>query len=41
MYVVYEEHIEQLEEEKKELKMEIRLLKQRLKYYIKVDEQNE
>ena len=33
MYVVYEEHIEQLELENEELKKEVLVLKQRLKYY--------
>ncbi len=33
MYVVYEEHIETLEAENEELKKEVLVLKQRLKYY--------
>ena len=33
MYIVYEEHIEQLEEEKEDLKQEIVILRQRLKYF--------
>tara|TARA_B100000686_G_C16619305_1_gene878303 strand:+ start:578 stop:715 length:138 start_codon:yes stop_codon:yes gene_type:complete len=33
MYVVYEEHIETLEAENEELKQELLVLKQRLKYY--------
>ena len=33
MYVVYEEHIETLEAENEELKQELLILKQRLKYY--------
>ncbi len=34
MYVVYEEHIELLEEENEELKKEVMLLKQKLEYFI-------
>ena len=33
MYIVYEEHIEQLEEENADLKQEVVLLRQRLEYY--------
>ena len=33
MYIVYEEHIEQLEEENADLKQEAVLLRQRLEYY--------
>ena len=33
MYVVYEEHIEQLEEENADLKQEVLILKRRLRYY--------
>tara|TARA_B100000902_G_scaffold292380_1_gene278765 strand:- start:787 stop:924 length:138 start_codon:yes stop_codon:yes gene_type:complete len=33
MYVVYEEHIETLEAENEELKQEVLVLKQKLKYY--------
>ena len=33
MYVVYEEQIETLEAENEELKQELLMLKQRLKYY--------
>ena len=33
MYVVYEEHIEQLEEENADLKQEVLILKKRLRYY--------
>ena len=33
MYIVYEEHIETLEAENEELKQELLVLKQRLKYY--------
>ena len=36
MYIVYEEHIEQLEEENADLKQEVLLLRQRLRYYSKV-----
>ena len=35
MYIVYEEHIEQLEEENADLKQELVILRQRLKYYRK------
>ena len=41
MYVVYEEHIEQLEEENEELKTELKVLKQKLQYYIRVDKKHE
>ena len=33
MYIVYEEHIEQLEEENADLKQEVVLLRQWLEYY--------
>ena len=33
MYVVYEEHIEKLEEENADLKQEVLILKKRLRYY--------
>ncbi len=33
MYVVYEEHIEQLEEENAELKQQVLVLQKRLQYY--------
>ena len=33
MYVVYEEHIEQLEEENADLKQELLVLRKRLQYY--------
>ena len=33
MYVVYEEHIEQLEEENADLKQEVLVLRKRLQYY--------
>ena len=35
MYIVYEEHIEQLEEENADLKQEVVILRQRLEYYKK------
>ena len=33
MYIVYEEHIEQLEEENNELQKEVVALRRRLRYY--------
>jgi len=33
MYIVYEEHIELLEKENKELEQEVLLLRRRLEYY--------
>ena len=33
MYIVYEEHIEQLEEENDELQKEVIALRRRIKYY--------
>ena len=33
MYIVYEDHIENLEEENEDLKQEVLLLRQRLRYY--------
>ena len=36
MYIVYEDHIEKLEEENEDLKQEVLLLRQRLRYYSKV-----
>jgi cell division protein FtsB len=33
MYIVYEEHIEQLEEENGELQKEVIALRRRIKYY--------
>ena len=33
MYIVYEEQIEQLEEENQDLKNEVRLLRKRLEYF--------
>ena len=41
MYVVYEEHIEQLEEENEELKQEVLVLKRKLEYYIKIEQEEE
>jgi len=38
MYIVYEEHIEQLEEENADLKQEVVILRQRLEYYKSVVE---
>ena len=35
MYIVYEEHIEQLEEANADLKQEVVILRQRLEYYKK------
>ena len=36
MYIVYEDHIEKLEEENEDLKQEVLLLRQRLRYYSNV-----
>ena len=33
MYVIYEEHIEKLEEENADLKQEVLILKRKLRYY--------
>ena len=43
MYVVYEEHIEQLEEENADLKQEVLVLRKRLQYYkfVAEDEEND
>ena len=41
MYIVYEEHIEQLEEENADLKQEVLILRQRLQYYKEVTEEDE
>lgn len=41
MYIVYEEHIEQLEEENADLKQEVLILRQRLQYYKEVIEEDE
>ena len=40
MYIVYEEHIEQLEEENADLKQEVVVLRQRLEYYKTVVEED-
>jgi cell division septum initiation protein DivIVA len=41
MYIVYEEHIEQLEEENEDLKQEIVLLRQRLKYFRAIEDKED
>ena len=41
MYIVYEEQIEQLEEENQDLKNEGRLLRQRLEYFKFVVQEDE
>jgi len=41
MYIVYEEHIEQLEEENEELKQEIVILRQRLKYFRRTEDKED
>ena len=41
MYIVYEEHIEQLEREIEELEKEVLILRKRLEYYKAVVEENE
>ena len=41
MYIVYEEHIEQLEKENEELEKEVLILRRRLAYYKTVLEENE
>ena len=41
MYIVYEEHIEQLEKENEELEKEVPILRRRLAYYKTVVEENE
>ena len=41
MYIVYEEHIEQLEEENEELKQEIIILRQRLKYFRRTEDKED
>ena len=41
MYIVYEEHIEQLEKENEELEKKVLILRRRLEYYktiVEVDE---
>jgi len=39
MYIVYEEHIQTLEEENEELKQEIVILRQRLKYFNAIEDE--
>ncbi len=39
--IIYQEHIEVLEEEKAELQQEVLVLRKRLKYYKKLIEQEE
>jgi len=41
MYIVYEEHIEQLEKQNEELEKEVLILRRRLAYYKTVVEENE
>jgi len=41
MYIVYEEHIEQLEEENEDLKQEVVILRRRLEYYKSVVQDEE
>ena len=41
MYIVYEEHIEQLEKQNEELKKEVLILRRRLAYYRTVVEEKE
>ena len=41
MYIVYEEQIEQLEEENQDLKNEVRLLRKRLEYFKFVVQEDE
>jgi len=41
MYIVYEEHIEQLEKENEELEKEVLILRRRLAYYRTVVEEKE
>jgi len=41
MYIVYEEHIEQLEKENEELEKEVLILRRRLAYYKTVVEEKE
>ncbi len=41
MYIVYEEHIEQLEKENEELEKKVLILRRRLEYYKAVVEEKE
>ena len=41
MYIVYEDHIEQLEEENEDLKQEVVILRRRLEYYKSVVQDEE
>ena len=41
MYIVYEEHIEQLEEENEELEKKVLILNRRLEYYKSVVKEKE
>jgi hypothetical protein len=41
MYIVYEEHIEQLEKENEELEKKVLILSRRLEYYKAVVEEKE
>ena len=41
MYIVYEEHIEQLEKENEELEKKVLILRKRLEYYKAVVEETE
>ena len=41
MYIVYEEHIEQLEKENEELEKKVLFLRKRLEYYKTVVEEKE
>jgi|TARA_A100000172_G_scaffold29922_1_gene17837 hypothetical protein len=41
MYIVYEEHIEQLEKENEELEKEVLILRRRLDYYKTIVEEEE
>ena len=41
MYIVYEEHIEQLEKQNEDLEKEVLILRRRLAYYKTVVEENE
>ncbi len=41
MYIVYEEHIEQLERENEELEKKVLILRRRLEYYKTIVEEGE